>query len=68
MIFSMSMPGFVATKDIHTCAKIIGHSITYMTERYAGLVQEKAKQGMNQYSEFLPISGPPKLLPERPEN
>lgn len=37
------------TKDIHLCSMILGHSTTYMTERYGHLVREAAKMAMNTF-------------------
>jgi integrase len=38
-----------ATRDIHTLAKIMGHSTTYMTERYAHLTDETAAERMRDF-------------------
>jgi len=42
---------FIAhTKDIHLCAKILGHSTTYMTERYGHLIEGEAEKAMKTFT------------------
>jgi len=35
--------------DIYTCSKIVGHSTTYMTERYGHLLNEAAQRAMQRF-------------------
>jgi len=39
-----------ATRDIHLAAKLLGHSTTIMTERYAHLVDDQAADAMKAFS------------------
>lgn len=39
------------TGDIHTLSQILGHSSTYMTERYAHLLDEKKREAMRIFEE-----------------
>ena len=38
------------TKDINLCAKILGHSTTYITERYSHLVEGEAEKAMRTFT------------------
>jgi integrase len=46
------------TKDIHLTAKLLGHSTTYITERYAHLVDDQAEKAMKGFSFKSPLTEP----------
>lgn len=39
------------TKDIHTCAQVVGHSTTYMTEHYSHLIDDHLRSQMKAFEE-----------------
>jgi len=47
----------IATGDIHTLANLLGHSSTYITERYAHMLEEHRNKVMDTFSKYEESNG-----------